>query len=373
MSLEETIEELQIKPFSQKAAGQAQEKLDGVAKPLDGLGYFEDILCRIAGMQSSADIDISKRIVVMMCADNGIVEEGISQSSYDVTASVAVSMSLGNSSVCRMAERAHADTLPVDIGIRNKEQLSGYTGEEPARGDNGHYRLLKLCADEIRGTENFLKTPAMTEERLAQALTSGMELAGRLCDMGYRLICTGEMGIGNTTTSAAVAASLLRKDPDLITGRGAGLDEERLIRKREVIKQAIGQYHLYKAGVYEVLRTVGGYDIAGLTGLFLGGAVYGVPVVIDGCISATAALCAVRMRPECRDYMLASHKGSEKGTEMILDELGLTPVLDTDMKLGEGTGAVMLIPLIDMALAVYDSNVTFEDISVERYERYTRI
>jgi len=373
MSLEETVRKLQIKPFSQEASAQAKEKLDGVAKPLDGLGHFEDILCRIAGMQSSADIDISKRIVVMMCADNGVVDEGISQSSYDVTAAVAVSMSLGGSSVCRMAERSHIDTLPVDIGIRDKEQLSGYTSEEPARGDNGHYRLLKGCADEIHGTEDFLKTPAMTEEQLTQAVTTGVELAGRLSEMGYRIICTGEMGIGNTTTSAAVAASLLRIDPDLITGRGAGLDEERLIRKREVIKQAIGQYHLYKAGVYEVMRTVGGYDIAGMAGLFLGGAVYGVPVVIDGCISATAALCAVRMRPECRDYMLASHKGSEKGTKMILDELGLTPVLDTDMKLGEGTGAVMLVPLIDMALAVYDSNVTFEDISVERYERYTKI
>ena len=371
MNIEETIRELQIKPFSQEAFRQAKEKLDGVAKPLDGLGHFEDILCRIAGMQGSADIDISKRIAVMMCADNGIVDEGISQSSYDVTASVAVSMSKGNSSVCRMAERANIDTLPVDIGIKNKEQISGYTGEEPVRGDNGHYRLLKGCTDDIRGTEDFLKTPAMTEEQLTRAVMTGVELAGRLFKMGYRIICTGEMGIGNTTTSAAVAAALLHKDPDLITGRGAGLDEARLIRKREVVKQAIELYSLYDATVYEVMRTVGGYDIAGMAGLFLGGAVYGVPVVTDGFISAAAALCAVRMRPECKDYMLASHKGSEKGTDMILKELGLTPVLDTDMRLGEGTGAVMLIPLIDMALSVYDSNVTFEDISVERYERYT--
>ena len=137
MSLEETIRELQIKPFSQTTCRQAKERLDGVAKPLDGLGRFEDILCRIAGMQGNADIDISKRIAVMMCADNGIVDEGISQSSYDVTASVAVSMSKGSSSVCRMAERAGIDTLPVDIGIKNKEQISGYTSEEPVRGDNG--------------------------------------------------------------------------------------------------------------------------------------------------------------------------------------------------------------------------------------------
>ncbi len=371
MTPAEKIKKLNIKGLSKEASADAKDRLDRVAKPLDGLGVMEDIICRLAGIQHSADVDISKRIVVMMCADNGIVDEGISQSSYNVTASVAASMSAGNSSVCRMAERENIDTLPVDIGIRQRDDIETYS--ELTVGPKGHYRLLRAYPDIAAGTEDFMKRPAMTEEQLYRALCCGIDLVGKLSDMGYRMICTGEMGIGNTTTSAVVASALMHADPERIAGRGAGLDDERMSRKTDVIKNAIDRYGLYDASVYDVMRCVGGYDIAGIAGMYIGGAVYGIQVVIDGLISAAAALCASRIRPGCRDYMFASHAGAEKGTESILSELGLEPVLRTGMKLGEGTGAVMLVPLIDMALAVYDSEITFEKIKVERYERYTKI
>ncbi|MCR5746588.1 MAG: nicotinate-nucleotide--dimethylbenzimidazole phosphoribosyltransferase [Lachnospiraceae bacterium] len=371
MQLEEYIKTLNIRAVSKEAMRKAKERLDGIAKPLDGLGSFENIICRLAGIYGTTSIDISKRIVVMMCADNGIVEEGVSQTTCEVTNPVACSMSEGRSSVCRMAEREEIDTLPVDVGIKIREGLESYS--DLTEGEKGHYRLFRAFDEITTGTENFLKNPAMTEEQLTKVLKAGVELTGRLVKKGYRIICTGEMGIGNTTTSTAVAAALLHADPDDITGRGAGLDEKGLERKRAVIKQAISKYKLYDASATEVVRCVGGFDIAGLAGLFIGGAVYGVPVVTDGLISAAAALFASKLIPGCKEYMLASHIGDEKGTGMILDELGLTPVLNTKMKLGEGTGAVMLIPLLDMALTVYDGNVTFDDISVKQYERFQGI
>lgn len=330
----------------------SQAHWDGIAKPLDGLGRFEDMIKKIAAITRNADIAIDKRAVIVMCADNGVVEEGISQSEHDVTTIVSENMAKGIASVCRMSRIAHADVIPVDIGIKDETSVPGL--------------LKKKIA---KGTANFAKQQAMTEDELLEALSTGINLVKELKNKGYKILATGEMGIGNTTTSSAIASVLLDVPVENVTGRGAGLSSDGVKKKISVIENAVKKYNLHKNDTWRTLQCVGGFDIAGLTGVFIGGALYHIPIVIDGVISAVAALAAERLIPGCHEYMLASHKGKEPACELILDELGVKAVIDGELALGEGTGAVLLFPLLDMALEVYHENTTFEDIKVSQYKR----
>ncbi len=343
---------------------------DGIAKPLDGLGKLEDMVKKIAAVAGNADVDISKKAVIIMCADNGIIEEGVSQSGCDVTAIVSANMAKGIASVCRMAKIAGADCFPVNIGIK-------FDIEE----DNLIDRRIS------RGTKNFLKEPAMTENEVLDAFIAGIDIVRGLKGKGYNIIATGEMGIGNTTTSSTIASVLLNKSVRSVTGSGAGLDNEGIENKINVIEHAIKRYNFDKFGavihsgqkpdikksyVWEILRCVGGLDIAGLCGVFAGGAIYHIPVVIDGVISAVAALVAEKLLNGCRNYMLPSHAGREPACREILNELDLVPVIDADLALGEGTGAVLLFPMLDMAMEVYRENTTFNDINIGQYVRYDK-
>lgn len=325
---------------------------DMVAKPLDGMGRFEGLIAEIGAIVKSDNIDISKKAVIIMCADNGIVEEGISQSKQEVTVAVAEMMGQGLSSVCRMAKCAGADAIPVDIGLNYEETLPGV-----------------LTKKVRRGTRNFLKEPAMLETEVVQAIAEGIEMVAFCKEAGYKILATGEAGIGNTTTSSAVAAALLQCAASEVTGRGAGLSDARLIRKKQVIETAIQKYDLYHAEPFTILQTAGGLDIAGLAGICIGGARYGVPIVLDGVISMSAALLAERMFPGTKHFYIPSHIGKEPAIRRIAEELGLEPVIDGKLALGEGTGAVMMFPLLDMALSVYQNRTTFEDIKLEQYTR----
>ena len=342
---------------------------DCIAKPLGSLGKFEDMVARIGAVQESADVDISKRAVIIMCADNGIVEEGVSQSGQEVTREVASWMGQGKSSVCHFAHAAGADTFPVDIGINMDGTPEGVMDRKI-----------------LRGTNNFLNGPAMSIEECMRAIQTGIDIVKDLSlKKGYTLIATGEMGIGNTTTSSALAAALLGMDPDELTGRGAGLSDEGLSRKKQVIKLGLKKHGACTDGnvkaangldicstdyALDMLRRLGGLDIAGLAGVFLGGAACHVPVIIDGFISAVAALAAERMSPGTKECMLASHMGREPGMKYLLKELGLDPVIDGDLALGEGTGAVMLMPMLDAAVELYNKAMFFEETGVEQYERF---
>ena len=216
----------------------------------------------------------------------------------------------------------------------------------------------------------MMKGPAMTREQAAQAVLNGIRIVRELADRGYDILATGEMGIGNTTTSSAVVSVLLEKDVEAVTGRGAGLSSEGLRRKVQVIRESIRLNEPDRRSALDVLAKVGGLDIAGLAGVFLGGALCHIPVMIDGFISSAAALCAVKMAPECRDYMLASHRSGETAGGMVLDALGLSEFIDCNMSLGEGSGAVAAMPLLDMGLSVYLKMSTFDEIRVEQYEEY---
>ena len=347
------MRQLKIEPPDQAVYKEVLGNWDALAKPLDGMGEFEELFARIGAIRRDPALDISRKAVVVMCADNGIVEEKISQSGQDVTAKVAAAMGRGTSSVCRMAKAAGVEVIPVDIGINEEGSPEGV-----------------LPCKVRRGTRNFIKERAMTEQETLAAIEIGMELAKRLAHEGYKLLATGEMGIGNTTTSSAVAAALLSCDPKEITGKGAGLSDTALLRKIAVVEEGIQMHELYQADAFDVLCAVGGLDIAGLSGVFIGGALAHVPVVVDGVISAVAALAAERMIPGVRDYVIPSHNSREPAAERILEELGIRPVLDAGLALGEGTGAVMMCGLLDIALTIYGERTTFADIDVAPYHRF---
>ena len=350
-----------IKALDNNAMKQAEKHWDGIAKPLHGLGMFEDMIVQIAGIQGNADVSIDKKAVVVMCADNGIVEEGVTQTGQEVTAVVSCNMADGISSVCRMADCVNAKVIPVNIGIAQDLPGSLIKTED--------YKGL-VNRKVMPGTKNFLKEPAMTKQQLIKAVKAGIEQVKCCKDDGYNILATGEMGIGNTTTSAALACILLDMNPGEVTGRGAGLSDEGLLKKTEVIRKAKEMYGIYKNDPLELLRCIGGLDVAGLTGVYIGGAVYRLPVVVDGVISAVAALIAVRLCPVVKDYILVSHQGKEPAIKALLAELDKKAVIHAELALGEGTGAVMLFPLLDMAMQVYKENTTFDDIQITAYEDY---
>ena len=349
----EEILSLKIEKSDREAGEAVRRNWDRVAKPLDGLGKFEDLIIKIGAITGSEKIDISKKAVIVMCADNGVVEEGISQSGQEVTLKVAGNIAHGSASVCRMAASAGARVIAYDIGINSPEQVEGINRRRV-----------------MNGTRNFAKEPAMSGEETAKAISVGIDAAREAVKEGYGLIAVGEMGIGNTTTSGAVCLSLLDTDISEAAGRGAGLDDIRLEKKKKVIEEAVKRYSLKTAEPFEVLRCVGGLDIAGIVGVYIGGAMMRVPVVIDGAIALAAALLAERMLPGIKEYMLASHVGREALCPLILRELGLESVLDAKLALGEGTGAVMLFPLLDMALSVYNNRTTFDDLKMDNYTRF---
>lgn len=338
-----------VKTIDISAREKAREKWNSIAKPLKSLGVFEDIITDIAGIQGTENVDISKRCVLVMCADNGVVCEGVTQTGQEVTAVVTENFALGKTSVCAMARHLNADVISVDVGVSR---------------DVGGAVNRKISY----GTKNMLREAAMTRSQAQSAVQVGIDCVREVSEKGYKIICTGEMGIGNTTTSAAVASVLLGRPPEETAGRGAGLSAEGLKRKIGVIKRSIELHQPDKDDVIDVLSKVGGYDIAALAGVFIGGAVYGVPIVIDGFISAAAALCAYKMCAESRDFMIASHVSGESAAADMLDAIEKKAAVDAGMCLGEGTGAVMLLGMLDTVLCVYNEMSTFEDINVDSYK-----
>ncbi len=332
---------------------QARARWNAVAKPLYGLGKLEDIIVQIAGIQRSSDIAISRRAMLVFCADNGITAQGVTQTGSHVTAVVADNIADGMASVNRMCGRCGTDVFAVDMGIRDETHSA-----------NMIHR--KIAA----GTKDFSIEPAMSVEEAMRAVDTGIALVKEYREKGYTLLGTGEMGIGNTTTGSAVVSALLGLSAEETAGRGAGLSDEGLSRKRAVVKAALERYGLYESSPLEILAAVGGFDIAGMTGAFIGGCLYDVPIVIDGMISAAAALMAARLCPQAAGFMIASHLSKEPCMRAVMEYLGLSPVIDGNLALGEGTGAALLFPMLDMAESVYRSGETFEQIQIESYQEY---
>ncbi len=332
------------------AMEKARQHWNSIGKPLHSLGLLEEAIIKIAGIKGTADVHLNKRCAIVFCADNGVVCEGVTQTDSSVTAVVAKAIADGTSSINRMAQIFQADVLPVDIGV-DREIFNE-----------------KIINKKISfGTQNIAKGAAMSQEQAVGAILAGIDIAKKSAENGYEILVTGEMGIGNTTTSSAIASVLLDVDPREVTGRGAGLDDAGLERKIKVIERAIAINCPNKNNMLDILSKLGGYDIAGMTGLFLGGAVYGIPVVIDGFISAVSAALAVKINPLAKEYMLCSHVSKEPAGRKMLDLIGFKPLITAELALGEGTGGILLLPLLDGSLSVYNSAHSFDYLQIERY------
>ena len=338
-----------ISPPDENAAESARRRWDGLAKPLGSLGIFEDDLVRIAALTGSADIQLARRKLLVFCADNGVVAEGVSQCGSEVTAHVAAALAEGRSTISPMAKTVNCAVLPVDVGIRD---FPGHPGVLDRRVKNG--------------TENIAQKPAMTREACLVAMVAGARLVAELAGE-TDIFALGEMGIGNTPTACAVRAARLDTDPEPLVGRGAGLSDAGLRRKKEVIRGALTLHAPEANDPIDVLAKVGGLDIAAMCGAFLAAAKYRVPVVADGLISTVAALCAVRLCPAAKKALLLSHCSAEPAAAQALEALDLPAPITAGLRLGEGGGAVALLSLLDMALAVYNSGQTFDRLGIDAY------
>ena len=338
-----------ITPPDEAARAAAHAHWAGLAKPLGGLGALETLLEDAAALTGSAALDVSRRAVLVLCSDNGVVAQGVSQTDQSVTRAVAENLAARRTSVCQMARTAHCDVVPVDMGMAG----------DPVPG----VADCRIAA----GTADFTQGPAMTRAQAVEAVGRGIRLVQEQKAAGVQLLATGEMGIGNTTTSSAVAAVLLGQPVERMTGRGAGLSDEGLARKVDAICRGILRNKPDPTDPLDVLSKLGGFDLAGLCGVFLGGALEGVPVVMDGFISGVAALCAVRLFPAAAKAVFASHCSSEPAARLVLDALGKAPLLTAGLHLGEGTGAVASLPLWDMALAVYYHCYSFAEGGITPY------
>lgn len=338
-----------IVPADPAAMAAARTRWNSLAKPIGGLGLLEEAVVRLAGLIGSARVCLDRRRALVFCADNGVTAEGVAQTDASVTALVAGNMLRGQTTLCRMARVARAEVLAVDMGMN-----------EPVAG----LRDLHVA----RGTDNMTLGPAMSRAQALQAIAAGMDLARESREQGFHILTAGEMGIGNTTTAAAMAAVLCGMSAGQTVGRGAGLSDEGLERKRAAVEKAIAVNRPDPRDPLDVLAKLGGFDIAAMTGLFLGGALHRIPVIADGFISAVAALTAQRLCPNAAGALFASHQSAEPAAGAVLEALGLEAPIRAGLHLGEGTGALCLLPLLDMALAVYEGMSSFDDIGLRPYE-----
>jgi nicotinate-nucleotide--dimethylbenzimidazole phosphoribosyltransferase len=344
-SIDEAIQLIQ--PVAPERIQAAQVRLDNLTKPRGSLGVLEEIAARMAAFSRGKPAVHNPRIYVFV-GDHGVNEEGVSAYPPEVTTLMVHNFLGGGAAINVLGRRAGAEVCVVDVGMRDEVALPGL-----------------ISRNVRRGTANIARGPAMTIMEAQQALAAGIEMAGQARAEGCTLLATGEMGIGNTTPSAALYAALLPYDPEKIVGRGTGLDEAGLRRKAAVVKQALETNRERLSDSLSTLAAVGGLEIAAIAGLCLGGAAYGVPVVVDGFISGAGALAAMRMAPAVRDYLFFSHLSSEAGHRFYFECEGLRPLLDLDMRLGEGTGAAIGIQLIGDAVAIYNEMATFQDLGIE--------
>ncbi len=358
------IAELNIDEPDRSVMSEIKSRWDSIAKPLDGLGMLEEIHARIGAMERTAEPFTDPAVVVTFCGDHGITAAGVSQTDSSVTRAVAELLGRRESSLGYMAAVAGCDTEAVDVGIIGAERIPGVLDRK------------------IReGTRDFRYEPAMTDEETLRAVCLGMEIAEKKAKEGYRILIPGEMGIGNTTAATAMLAAFTGLGVEMITGTGAGLDPEGVKRKKAAISVGLkrrmeerdpglcGKVKQGPEAALDIISNFGGYELAAMAGLCIGGALYHTPVVLDGYLSAVAGLAAERLRSGVKGYLIASHGSREPGAEACMKELGLTPVIFGNFRLGEGTGALTLLPMLRMADAVYRNMVHFEETDIKAYKR----
>ena len=337
----------QIKPLDKKAMDKAHERLDNLVKPPGSLGTLESIAVTLAGVGGELHFDTGKRCVIIMSSDNGVVDEGVASAPQSVTYMQTINFTKGITGVAALAKQFNTDLTIVDVGVN-------------ADIDHPLVKNRKIR----KSTHNIAKQDAMTYDEATRAVLVGIETAIEAVKLGYRLLGVGEMGIGNTTTSAAVLSALTGIPAEETAGKGAGLTESAYRHKIQVIQTALKDRAPNPNDPLDVLSKVGGLDIAAMAGVYIGGAYMGVPVVIDGFISIVAALVAARLSPDARQYMIASHVSDEQGYKHAAKALEIEPCLYLNMRLGEGSGCPIMFAVIDAACAIMRDMGTFEQAGI---------
>ena len=347
------MDSITIPPLDEQAMLRAKERQDRLTKPAGSLGRLEELSIALAGMTGRLDPPLAHRVVFTLAADHGVAREGVSAYPSEVTPQMVLNFLHGGAAINVLARGARARIVVADLGV---------DADLPAHPD---LRALKVR----RGTASITKGPAMSVAEARQAIESGRRLVVEEAGTGLDVVCTGDMGIGNTTAAAAIICALTRLDPVDVVGRGTGVDDAGLERKREAVRRALdANRERIARGPVDALAAVGGLEIAGLTGVILEAASRRIPVVIDGFISGAAALVAARVAPAATGYMIASHRSHELGHGATLRALGLSPLLDLDLRLGEGTGAVLALFLLDAAVAILNGMATFDEAGVSEQE-----
>ena len=340
-----------IRPPDRDVAAAVQHLLDAKTKPTGSLGRLERLACQIAAIRGTPLPPPPRSAIVVMAGDHGVAAEGVSAYPQEVTRQMVQNFARGGAAINVLARQAGARLVVVDLGVAG----------EPL--DAPGVRACRIAA----GTRNFAHGPAMTPDQAIAALEAGIAIAGELAGDGIDLIGTGEMGIANTTSASALAAVLTGAPIDEVTGRGTGIGDAAIAHKRDVIRRAI-ERHRPELGApadpLDVLARLGGFEIAGLAGVALGAAAAGVPVVVDGFIASVAALVAVRLAPAAAGSLVCAHRSAEPGHRRVLAALDREPLLDLDLRLGEGTGAALAIGIIDAAARLLDEMATFESAGV---------
>lgn len=341
--LEKTLNS--IEDLHEKSMLKARERLNCLIKPPGSLGKLETMAIQIAGITGQVNNSLSKKVIIIMAADNGVIEEGISVAPAEVTALVTKCMTEGGTGVSVLARHAGSDLMVVDIGVNQEMNYPGIINKK------------------IRyGTGNILKEPAMTRAEAIKAIETGIETVIEAKDRGFQLIGTGETGMGNTTTSSAILSLYGACDIEEVTGRGAGLSDEGVKKKIDVIRKSIELKYPDISDPIDVISKVGGLDIAGLAGVYLGCASERIPVVIDGFISGVAALMAIKLNKKTRNFMFPSHMSAERGGKKLMECLSMEPMFYMDMRLGEGTGCAFAFSVIEEAAKLINEMYTFKEV-----------
>jgi nicotinate-nucleotide--dimethylbenzimidazole phosphoribosyltransferase len=348
MSLDETLK--QIRPLDRSNESAAQRRLDALTKPLGSLGRLEELARRIAVIQGKVPPRLGRKVLFVFAADHGIIAEGVSAYPREVTAQMTYNFLNGGAAINVLARHHGVDTEVVDVGV-------DYEFAAP-RG----LRNYKIR----RGTANFARGPAMTRDQAVRSVELGIELAREAAAENIFLLGAGDMGIGNTSSAAAVLCALTDAAPAAAVGRGTGIDDETLRRKIAAIERGLDTNRPDAEDPLDVLAKVGGLEIGAMTGLILGAAGFRLPMVLDGFIAGAAALLAQRFSPHVQDVLFASHLAAERGHGLMLDHLKLAPVLDLQMRLGEGTGACLLMGLIEASVRIMGEMATFESAGVKQ-------
>lgn len=337
-----------ITPLDKDAMEKAKLRVDSLAKPLGSLGELESISVRISGITSKIINETDKKCIIIMSADNGVVEEGVASAPQYVTLAQTKNFIKGKTGVCSIAKANKTSLKVVDIGINSDEKIEGVID-----------RKIR------KGTKNIYKEPAMTYEECKLAILIGIETVKEAKDEGYNILGVGEMGIGNTTTSSAVLKALLNIETEKIVGKGGGITSDSFIKKKAIVEEVILKHNVNREDIIDIVSKVGGYDIAGMIGVFIGASYYKIPVVIDGFISVVAALCASRLNPLVKGYLFPSHKSEEIGYNLAMEELNLKPFLNLNMRLGEGSGCPIAFSVIDFANSMMKNMATFSEGDID--------